>query len=274
MDAKLSVIVFSKDRPWQLKECLRTIALFVPHTDIHVLYRGGDEYEELKWSYRHVFFHKETNFADDLLLILNTIDKTNYIMFCVDDIIFYNHVPVAHGLSIMGDQYWGWHTKLYNQIYMCHPAQKSHGVPNITDQGNNVGMYTLGEQPLEWSYPWCLSGTIYHRRVVIGMINSIYRVFGLPGISHPNKLEANGYTLMLQSGINGIPMLCMYDRPVMSIITVNRVQDHYDNPIYDTDVVFPTSELDSMEYDIGYYQKQKYNSVHIGDVHIINRKTT
>lgn len=265
-EPKLKVIIFSKDRPWQLKECLRTMQLHLQysHIEYHVLYVPSEGYEEVIYNNPSVNFHIEQNFAQQIIDLVKDIE---YVMFCVDDALFYNDVPIEYGLNLMGDTYWAWYTKLYNKISICHPAKKSHSIPKITDLGENIGSFDIGDVPYEWSYPWCLSGTIYHKSVALGMIQSIYRVFGIDGISHPNKLEAHGY-MLLMNDIPNVPSLCMYNTPVMSIVTVNRVQDFYKNPTYDSDIKFPQSCLKRLEYNIDYYSKQSYPSVHIGDVNI------
>ena len=60
----------------------------------------------------------------------------------------------------------------------------------------------------------------------------------------------------------------------MTVITVNRVQSVYNNPVYDSlgesdndKVLAQLVSLmkDKRELDMEYYKKQRFNSVHIGD---------
>jgi hypothetical protein len=153
---KLSIICFSKDRAFQLKELLRSISLFLtPHIEasISVLYKATtytepapkpptnptdpstntatithnfqDSYDKVKALFPHVNFVAETNFSAQVKDLVTQADA--YVMFCVDDVLFYNHTHVKEGMKVLKDDstVFGYYLKLYPGLDFCHTANSA-----------------------------------------------------------------------------------------------------------------------------------------------------
>lgn len=104
-----SVVIFSKDRPFQLHVLLQSISLFFIDKPamIFVLYTTSSDWEA---HYEAVFEHapetvipiKENNFPQDMEDCFGRIceDPTNeFVMFCVDDLIFYDHISLRYQVA-------------------------------------------------------------------------------------------------------------------------------------------------------------------------------
>jgi len=111
-------------------------------------------------------------------------------------------------------------------------------------------------------------------------MNAIEKNFGREGISHPNKLEVCGSRVFSrkihpQSSLHYCTCL---KSPVLSVITINRVQDVCQNRIYNSNEFSSLEALDALfweerEMDLNYYRNKKFNAVHIGDF-ILTSKVT
>lgn len=117
-EQKIAFISFSKDRPFQLNQLLRSVALFwhpppsfqivlwdslCPRfngvTSILARYNPGDwsnEYANVFEQYPQVHTILEQNFASDFLTMLEMVEKAvgsaHFVNFCVDDLIFINTI--------------------------------------------------------------------------------------------------------------------------------------------------------------------------------------
>lgn len=99
---------------------------------------------------------------------------------------------------------------------------------------------------------------------------------GAAGVSNPNKLEFLGNKLLRKKGgaFGRLPARCAcWSRPVLSVVTVNRVQDTYDTPVYSSGgEEASVEELEGMRQrgvrlDVDAYAESSWSfaSVHIGD---------
>eukprot|EP01123_Difflugia_compressa_P009208 TRINITY_DN2985_c0_g1_i1.p1 TRINITY_DN2985_c0_g1~~TRINITY_DN2985_c0_g1_i1.p1 ORF type:complete len:116 (-),score=22.82 TRINITY_DN2985_c0_g1_i1:7-330(-) len=106
----------------------------------------------------------------------------------------------------------------------------------------------------------------------------IEKEYGREGISHPNKLEVCGGRLFSQRKHPKHQLkycLCL-SKPVLSVVTVNRVQDVCTNPIFDEIDVETLDKYfwDERQFDLNHYQQKckQFNSVHIGDFVLSKQK--
>lgn len=91
-----SVIIFSKERPYQLHQLLLSIQRYfiVAPTNVIILYVSGkykDEYDQVFKLHRDVVAKEEVDFSLDLLNIISHYSQqpsVSHLMFCVDDLIF------------------------------------------------------------------------------------------------------------------------------------------------------------------------------------------
>lgn len=94
----ISNVVFTKNRPMQLHGYLESLRRFYPSNKIHtiVLYKEdlfGDEYERLFREFTGITVVRERDFHSDFLKIVREI-KTEYVLFGVDDVLFFDSVPL------------------------------------------------------------------------------------------------------------------------------------------------------------------------------------
>ncbi len=251
----LTVIVFSKDRVWQLKECLRTL-IHALNGDfkIVVLYRCGaqDEHRMEKLIQRfmdRVEFVKENHFEEDFnKLIKHSLD---HVMFCVDDMIFYQNIKVEDICKIL-DQYadiFCVQMRLFPEIKYSHVRNKYWEIcPPLLDipmegfkKFLDPALIGLAQISVDWNCPFDLSGGVYRKKDV-EMISSLCK----GRIKNPNVLECIGNQVVLEKGIfpnaSCFYIACSNNR-ILSLITVNRVQNEFSNPVY--------QNLNSDQYDFG-----------------------
>ena len=95
--SKLTVICFSKDRPFQLQQLIQSVLKFwIGQYDYFILYQTSSDKFEKAYKYlinelsiySNIHFIKETKFSLNLFNLINS-SKSNYICFHVDDMIFY-----------------------------------------------------------------------------------------------------------------------------------------------------------------------------------------
>jgi len=124
---------------------------------------------------------------------------------------------------------------------------------------------------LEWNYPWELSSSLYRIGDVRAMLESIVEHHGAEGISHPNKLEECGELVTHSNQCEAFikPMCACSKGPVASAVVINRVQELFQNPVYQ-ETQMDVEELDQMfwegrRYKVEHYTGSKFNAMHIGD---------
>jgi len=177
--------------------------------------------------------------------------------------------------------------RLYPNITYCHPSDAHSQVPSTTpifakdqpESSNSVLKYNRFEGTQDWNYPFELCATILRKDDIISILEIIEQVYGREGISHPNKLEVSGARLFTQKKHpkHDQKFCTCLSKPILSVVTINRVQDVCLNPI------FQSIELDTLdqyfwsnrEFDLHHYQSHatEYNAVHIGDF-VLNSSTT
>ena len=107
----VDVIVFSKDRPWQLSEYIRTFQKYcLGDFQIYVIYKASKP--EFDTAYQHLIKSNETvefvreddsmDFNTCLNMIINEYSEAPNIMFGVDDVIFYKEFSLFAAPVISG----------------------------------------------------------------------------------------------------------------------------------------------------------------------------
>lgn len=283
------VICFSKDRPFQAREFLRSVYAYLMEPGVGIkismLYTFsnpqvyGTSYAKLVEQYQDVNFLKEEEglFSSQLRDLVRTPAK--FTVFAVDDIIFYKRFSmslVEQAFSSISDLF-VFHLKLDPNVCFCHPANAPAVQPRLLSPANNPLESTFlsfarGEGTEDWNYPWDLCFSTYRTTAVECVLDGIEKEFGGKGLSHPNRLEAYGNKLLKRAKSNewyGMQCACP-SVPVMSVLTVNRVQDIFANVTYggqsalDMEMVFQKDP--SLQLDFDRYCKTRFNSVHIGEV--------
>jgi hypothetical protein len=111
----------------------------------------------------------------------------------------------------------------------------------------------------DWNYPFSLAGSMYRVEDVVQVVTECITAHGPQAIAHPNKLEVLGSRIVehggrklnagaesketaaeVAAGSGSSPlslrrvMSCCLSESVMSVITVNRVQEVFQNRIYES----------------------------------------
>eukprot|EP01133_Synstelium_polycarpum_P004318 gene4318-5042_t len=263
------VICFSKDRAFQLQEYLisfhrfnQSVADFPVH--ITVLYTFskdtyGASYALVASAYPNVTFIKEDNFATQLKSLVDTL-AYSHTVFAVDDILYYtpfNLAAYCHALTAHPDAL-GFYIKLHPSITYCHTADEKITVPtsltphNYEHPTRPYYKWTRSEAKRDWNYPFDLCSTVYRTSTVQTIVNAIVKYFGAKvGTGHPNRFETHGNRVIIQKQYDNMPACLCESEPVMSMITINRVQDIYINPVYQSNSPDTDLTLDQLDQFIG-----------------------
>jgi hypothetical protein len=125
---------------------------------------------------------------------------------------------------------------------------------------SSVLLFDPQEGSHDWCYPWDMCCSLYRRGDAAAILALIDATMGPGHYGHPNTLEANGHKALLrlralpqqtqqtqqtQQGLqaklvtaiavpefSGRPQCACMDRPVLSVVTINRVQSLFCNPVY------------------------------------------
>lgn len=169
------------------------------------------------------------------------------------------------------------HLKLHPGIIYSHSASKALFPPKLVAvadaglSGSGVSepilSFSLATGSGDWRYPFDLCGSVYRSKTIATFLAS-FKAAEM-AVSNPNKLEFFGNKVYwAQSKTRETCCLCC-SVPKLSVVTVNRVQQTYKVPIYETDegsVQQLNSLIHQQNFDFPLYQNQTYLSVHIGDI--------
>eukprot|EP01125_Pyxidicula_operculata_P016934 TRINITY_DN5881_c0_g1_i1.p1 TRINITY_DN5881_c0_g1~~TRINITY_DN5881_c0_g1_i1.p1 ORF type:complete len:668 (+),score=117.69 TRINITY_DN5881_c0_g1_i1:2-2005(+) len=306
---RLTVICFSKDRAFQLKEYLRSLFKYVKHKDqtttsieskgdnvddddhhlvqmdVRVLYKATEKfvksYEKLTKMFPLVKWIEETDFTTQLKDIIDT--SSDYILWGVDDVFYYDTFNPYHSMKILENNadIICSSFRLFPKVTFCHPANSNSKVPSSFEEmchdkvtNTKTIRFDRNEGSQDWNYPFELCATLFRKDDVDSIMQTIEKHFGIEGLSHPNKLEVCGSRIFTRSldPIHKHKFCLCLDKPVLSVITVNRVQDVCCNPIFveiDLDTLDEYFWNDRLFDDNLYREKSStFNSVHIGDFHL------
>jgi len=254
-----------------------------------VLYKATGNFiasfNKLREQFPQVNWVEEIDFASQLWNIVK--NAHDFILWGVDDVLFYNDYDLLESIKILQENtdILSASLRLYPNITYCHPADANSQVPPLTpifskgqsDSSNIVLKFNRFEGTQDWNYPFELCATILRKDDVVSILEMIEQLYGREGISHPNKLEVCGSRLFLQKKhpMHTLKYCSCLSNPILSVITINRVQDICPNPI------FSSVELETLdkyfwegkEFDLQYYKDNatKFNAIHIGDFKLIEK---
>lgn len=261
-----TVVIFSKDRPWQLSEYLRTFYKHCSGIYNFVVLWKSDKYRE---QYLDVIKHysdskynakfiEESEFYKDITNILNNIEYP-YTMFGVDDVLWYDYFDIFDGERTL-EQYPDIHVysyRLHTNIKFCQPANVFNTIP--TFEAIKYGYsYNRSYGGGDFNYPFEVSASLYRTSDIKNII------VNLDKFNNPNELEDRLQFSTLhpqyhRNAFNG--------RRVCSTITINRVQEQYKNPTYDAGVSLDiiNNWFGHYQFDTSKYATELFDRIHIGD---------
>merc|ERR1712166_443407 len=178
----VSVICFSKDRSFPLRECLRTMNQFVEGSlSINVLYTVQPQYEkaykQIQADWPDVNFVREENSGEQLIALVAAAH--DHVMLCCDDSLYYNTVKLSDVLGVLSNpQIVSYHMMLHPKLSFCHPQGKASSPPTLMPVDSHSVSWIRMMGQLEWNYPWDLSSTVYRKQDVVQMLDTIVAAVG------------------------------------------------------------------------------------------------
>ena len=91
------------------------------------------------------------------------------------------------------------------------------------------------ETNYDWNYPFDFCGSFYRHSHVLQIYNLV--VANYPAkVLRPNHFEFYGNVVIKSTGLlEKFPECVCLSRPVMTVVTVNKVQEIYDTPVFDSE---------------------------------------
>ena len=276
----LTNIIFSKDRPWQLSEYLRTRKKYITGIDsTFIIYKASTQETKNRYTKlfkRHPEIHAlEENDLYSFADLLETSIKNSYefILFGVDDVLFYKPVDlgflVKTALKSQYNKAFSLILRLGLNINWCQPANSpSKLLESNYKIDHNLICYSNVYNQGDWNYPFEVSASVYRKGDIVDLLRLISDKEGKIGYSHPNRFEAAG--ALICQNLNFLNLATV--QSCCSTITINRVQDIYQNSLAGQEVdLNTTNELfDSLQqFDDEWYGSQKFNQIHIGDFRLV-----
>ena len=271
----LAVLIFSKDRPCQLLCCLQSLLRHLLHValDVTVLYKASgpafvDSYSVVESLFRRSLYpshgHSEVHWMEETdeqslgqlmdLTMSRVRAKTATLLLTVDDALWFADFNAAAAVRLLqsDDRIYAVHAKLCPRIEYAHPNNKFMRLPplrtgNFGDDSNLL-IFEREKGEYDWNYPWELSASFYRLDSVEEAVKSIRAEFGSCSVDHPNHLEGYGVRLLKQqklaSANDRLYCACPAD-PVVAVVTINRVQNLFENPVYGD----PTAEISEISVE-------------------------
>lgn len=288
----ITALLFSKDRPFQAQQCLRSFdaAIVQPYAahvnfSIHVLYAASSEriranYVKLVRSSSGVTFIDEANESCDAVLRRLFKPTDAFAMFLVDDIVWYRTPPALPAalerLASQNDLF-ALQLRLHRNVSQSVTTDHECAPPKslITRDQWCEWRTDADDAVAEWRYPFDLSGAIYRQRDIASIVHTAATLLGAAdSLTHPNRFENAGNQVLrrqLLAELDSAVRLTCPAEPCMSIVTVNRVQQVCANPICGAersiDELLELFERDASSFDIARYRSEssRFTAVHIGD---------
>ncbi|KAJ1481183.1 hypothetical protein T484DRAFT_1808451 [Baffinella frigidus] len=176
-EVEVSVLVFSKDRPFQLGEYLRTLLLYSHGATLRVTVlaaisaRFEASYAHLAEVFPEVDFWRETDFARQVED--NTVEEAvtasgEFLLFGVDDALFCNLLPLGAAADALRHEarLSCVHLKLSPGLGFSHPAGAVQHQPRMETLGEELAVFKGGDGSRDWNYPFELCGTLYRSALV------------------------------------------------------------------------------------------------------------
>lgn len=196
--SNLSITIWSKNRPFQLREFIRTFRKYVKcqNFDMTVIYKYDGEYTEKLNNIIHsnpdIQFVQENNFWNQTLASVMQC-KSNVIMFATDDLIFFRKISIASIQKIFdegchGRNYFAFNTRWHKDLTYCQSAgmieQKK---PSLFIEEQEFCFFDHTTGTFDWHYPFEVSGSIYRKNDALIILHEVMNKYGT--LNNPNAFE-------------------------------------------------------------------------------------
>lgn len=180
MQKMISNIVFTKNRPLQLEAYLESLYRHFPQEIIqtYVIYKVelfAEQYELVFRKFPNCKVIKEADFHSDFLEVVNRVD-TKYIMFGIDDVVFFDSVDFAvidETFRQQADNIFGFTLRFSPESL----KDSSDVIEEMTAAGQKVyGLDWINGQTSHTRYPFELCCTVYSadlvKKIIGGTMNN------------------------------------------------------------------------------------------------------
>ncbi|CAH0370698.1 unnamed protein product [Pelagomonas calceolata] len=282
---RVRAVVFSKDRAFQLRCHLRSLARAQP-TEVFVLWRAEGDTSAKAYATVQAEFPSHRFLCDGdagpAANLAIALADAEFVWFLVDDALVVESFDVVAAATALrrDDCLLAVHARLHPGVTWCHPQDAPCAPPAVFDVvGGDVGkapaLLAFDRSGLsgDWSYAWDLAGGLYRGTDASAVVRDIVRPGpGNDAAAHPNRLEANGNAALRRLGLTSQrPRSACPAVKALVIVTVNRVQDVYSAPVYDATPAPSLDALDALvddaaaDLDVAMYAKTSHDSAHVGD---------
>jgi hypothetical protein len=223
------VIIFSKDRPWQLEQLLRTIKKYTDFDKINVLVKFQNPYIK---NYNRIynrfsdivnFYEEKDSFKESFFEIYDSCNSA--IAFMVDDVVFYDNFSSLDALSFMiKEPVFSYQFKMNPKYDFCQTAGKDQRIPKSLKKSGYHWTWESKDGTWDWDYPFDLTGSIYFKEDIKFIMDHIRE----SEIINPNYIEGNGAEICQNVNIadTGKPLMACQDTKVCACLAVNLVNPH------------------------------------------------
>lgn len=224
---KVTVIIFSKDRPMQLDATLSSLyrcCRDIDSVNVTVIYKSTSPeftsgYDSLKNSYKAKFIEEKT-FKDDLL---GAIEGSGYLLFVVDDCIFIREFSISDCVNalVTDQQSIGVSLRLGRNTRYCYTLDKLQAIPRFEEGVFGLLKYSWPNADYDFGYPLELSSSLYRLQDLNPILQSLQ-------FTAPNNLE-DALSRNAARFLSKYPILHCFGYSVAFCAPMNRVQDEYLN---------------------------------------------
>lgn len=225
LDNKITVIIFSKNRPMQLYALLESIKKYTnfPVANINVLYKADSEFvvpmEQVKQENNEVVFHPEYSFKEQLTELVK--NSNEYLVFFTDDDVFKDDADISQAISILefNPSIFCFSLRLGKHLTYCYSTQLPQTVPDGATQ-EPFFVWKWKGSDWDWNYPFSVNGHIFRKKEFLMAFDNV------SSWNSPNTLE--GLLSHLHPHIPHPKMACFVTSKVFNI-PHNRVQNEVQN---------------------------------------------
>lgn len=238
----LNVIVWSFDRPMQLKLCLDSLLEHfqeAKNSSISVVYKASSAqfiagYDELRYQYQErekagapkVNFIFETNFYLMTSMAFGYHPQT---MFVVDDQIFFDDFSVTDPIFQLHlrepSKYFTISLRLDPTKNYCYPVDRNQAIPELKEVAPEALAWSWNGQEMDWGYVASLDGNIYHTQP----IRNLFARIQPQQVTNPNAFEMLLNAAAAQGAVTYPSQNLCYPKAKTCSLPINKVQTMFDN---------------------------------------------
>uniref|UniRef100_A0A0G4FS62 Glycosyltransferase 2-like domain-containing protein n=1 Tax=Chromera velia CCMP2878 TaxID=1169474 RepID=A0A0G4FS62_9ALVE len=197
-------------------------------------------------------------------------EEEDFVLFAVDDCLFYSDLRLEQSCQILSErpEVFSVQFRLNPRVTYSHPRSRfgyrpmlyplQMDKPSSSKETTPFLLYDRSKTSFaDWSMAFDLSCSLYRRNETAYLIQTLRKTKGESAVGHPNSLEASANVWIFnetpkgrgegadsdspwEKTINACP-----SSPVCSVLTINRVQEVYKNPVFEGTQLAPESQDNS-----------------------------